>query len=482
MAAFFGVLHLLLAVVDAFLFVAYLRLLKRRFGYFISPFNVTLFITAFNVAISYHFYSSDKAWWALGVSSAMSMWSYLDQSLLINLGGIAIFLSLLLYLTQKDKAGGIDEGKSYSQTFFSKTAEAISPIAVSLTTVFCVLAFIEICLLFNNGTFPLLNGDRLFFYQSSISPIYLGVSFCLTLLGVYSGFRLVSKRKGLPAFLACVGCLILSGNRSDVLLSVILPMILFWTSTPAVKNKLGFGAHRSKVRKKSPLYIVVAILIVFIVGLQLSSWRSGVNSSIEESISEMLDGNSFSDLRDGAFLLQGFDANFDGAYAGGKTYLAAAISFIPSSMSSFREEWAWGRYSANKIAGFAGEHFGLRGGPYMEGYLNFGPAGVVLLALVQAYLFYLVDRSYRRYILNQELRMAPAAPLLIVIVLKAYTVSLNTGDMYNLYVAVLLVLLLEFLSLPDAIRKSKQKKRGELRLSGIGIPSRHESRSAGNDF
>lgn len=479
---FIRVFDVLLAVIDICLLIVYLKLLKRRFGYFISPFNITIFITAFNAAISFHFYTSDKSWWALGVSHAADMWSYLDQSLLINLGGIALFLLLLIYLTQKDKAGSVDDGGDYCQTFFAKTADAISPASVSLAAMMFVIVFAAICLGFNDGSFPLLNGDRLFFYRSSISPIYLGVLFCLTLLGVYSGFLFVSKRKGLPAFLACVICLTLSGNRSDVLLSVILPMILFWISTPAAKKKLGLGGQKMKAGKKSSLYIVAAIFIILVVGLQLSSWRSGSSTSIESSVNEILDGNSFSDIRDGAFLIQGLEANFDGEHANGKTYLAAAISFIPSSMSSFREEWAWGRYSANKVAGFAGEHFGLRGGPYMEGYLNFGFAGVLLLALIQAYLFYVVDRSYRRYILNQELRMNPASALLIVVALKAYTVSLNTGDMYNLYVAALLVFFLEFLSLPDAIRKSKQKKREKLRLSEAHSQSRRGLQTTESDF
>lgn len=85
----------------------------------------------------------------------------------------------------------------------------------------------------------------------------------------------------------------------------------------------------------------------------------------------MIYGNTFSDFRDGALIVRQFHFVLNDSFLYGLTYFAGFLSFIPSSLSPFRLDWSWGRFSTNMLNGWTGEHFGLRGGQFMESYINF---------------------------------------------------------------------------------------------------------------
>jgi hypothetical protein len=93
---------------------------------------------------------------------------------------------------------------------------------------------------------------------------------------------------------------------------------------------------------------------------------------------EFVYGNTFSDLRDFAWVLSSW--NHKPFY--GKTYASAFISFIPTTYSSFRTKWGIGRVTA-KLGGFVPKfHPGLRPGAFGEPYLNFGIPGVILMGIL----------------------------------------------------------------------------------------------------
>lgn len=105
-------------------------------------------------------------------------------------------------------------------------------------------------------------------------------------------------------------------------------------------------------------------------------------------------GNNFSDLRDFAWTL----ASWDGDLFLGKTYLAAFMSFVPRTLSDFREQWAFGVVTA-KLAGFTPqEHAGIRPGLFGESYLNFGLGGVFVVSFVNGYLLRYGDFQIKRRI------------------------------------------------------------------------------------
>lgn len=114
---------------------------------------------------------------------------------------------------------------------------------------------------------------------------------------------------------------------------------------------------------------------------------------------EFASGNTFCDFRDFSWLVTEFHRkgyeHFDG-----KTILAGYMGFVPSSVSRFREQYAWGRVSAD-IAGLNPDKmFGLRPGPFGEWYFNFGWIGVIvhaiLLGLVAGNLDYRLIRSVKQ--------------------------------------------------------------------------------------
>jgi oligosaccharide repeat unit polymerase len=150
---------------------------------------------------------------------------------------------------------------------------------------------------------------------------------------------------------------------------------------------------RIKFRKLA-LYAFIMIASLTLI----STFRSGKINTAKSSdnsaaVAEFFYGNSFSDLRDFAWVLSAWDR--EPFY--GKTYLSAFMSFIPSTFSSFRTEWGIGRITA-RLGGFdPKEHPGLRPGSFGEPYLNFGIFGVILIGIVIGYTLRYADNKIKFY-------------------------------------------------------------------------------------
>lgn len=91
-------------------------------------------------------------------------------------------------------------------------------------------------------------------------------------------------------------------------------------------------------------------------------------------------GNTFSDLRDFSWVLSAWDKRGDYLY--GLGYASAVLSFVPRSISEFRERYALAIYTNELVGIDSTEHPGLRGGKFMEPFLNFGLVGVVVIGFV----------------------------------------------------------------------------------------------------
>jgi len=174
------------------------------------------------------------------------------------------------------------------------------------------------------------------------------------------------------------------GSRSSALaplLSLIINVIyLNW------KGRIKF--------KKLALYAFVMLTALNLVGL-FRAGKIGVSNSSNKSAAttEIFYGNTFSDLRDFAWVLSAWDR--EPFY--GKTYATALISFIPSTYSSFRTEWGIGKVTA-KLGGFnPKEHPGLRPGLFGESYLNFGIFGVLLMGILIGYTSKYADHKIKYY-------------------------------------------------------------------------------------
>ncbi len=435
----------LLALTSAVLFIAYLATTFLKYGYIVSPFNVTMFLAAVAFCLSPFFYLDDGAWASVWIYDSASMRAYLAQSLNINLLGTMVFLGLLLFKTVREKSGGVERARDRVLDAMLRVDERVT----GFVALGSIVVFTAICMAFNRGTFPLLNGERDFYYQSSISPVYQAVLFVMQFLGVYYGFLFVSRRRGLLGFLAVLFFQFLSGTRGGMLQYTLAPVLVYAISYPYQVLCAGKPVkRRGLVRRGSTLLIGVACVGVLVLGLEIQTVRSGEGfGGIARMAQEVVDGNTFSDIRDGAFLLKGFAVRTDSSFVHGLTYLAGLLGFVPSSLSAFRQTWSWGRFSAHTLAGIRETHFGLRGGWFLESYLNFGVVGILVLALVLGLLMFKSEQIYRRFILRPGTRgkaahLAADASLLLVLLrtlFSALTCSSGTIELYSCLVTMCLL-------------------------------------------
>lgn len=117
--------------------------------------------------------------------------------------------------------------------------------------------------------------------------------------------------------------------------------------------------------------------------------RGKGNTSISYKI---LYGNTFSDIRDGAFILYGIEKMKVGLLYG-KMYIADFLSFIPSEFIKYREIYAYSNFTTKTLFEW-NEHYGFRGGLFIAPYINFGIVGVIFIGLYAAYGYSKLENYY----------------------------------------------------------------------------------------
>lgn len=189
--------------------------------------------------------------------------------------------------------------------------------------------------------------------------------------------------------------------RSDKLLLVLFLLVTVFIGSrggiigPLIGFFTAYVYYRKQGRVKigKVLFFALAVLVLI---MALSFFRAGefsVSVILSAFSLQVFYGNSFSDLRDFSWIL----SLWDGAHFYGKTYLAAFMSFIPSSISEFRYQWSIGKVTA-VMAGYSPkEHPGLRPGMFGESYFNFGILGVILLGILLGYAWKYVDYNIKKY-------------------------------------------------------------------------------------
>lgn len=195
----------------------------------------------------------------------------------------------------------------------------------------------------------------------TILPFYISISYAR----LFDGKGIEKILFGIFAILG-TGMLMVSGSRSSAILPVLVVLsYLFMTW------------------KRSSALIGLLVIVPLAVGLTelLGRLRYGADSEgLNLGLAGILFyGNNFSDLRDFAWILAGWD----GQFLYGKTLVAGWLGFIPSFILPFRRVWAWGPWSLETAFGQVFEdHPGLRPGPFGEFYFNLGIPGVVVLGIL----------------------------------------------------------------------------------------------------
>lgn len=126
------------------------------------------------------------------------------------------------------------------------------------------------------------------------------------------------------------------------------------------------------------------IVFAIVIGILRSTADGGAAPDIFQVLTyQIFYANNFSDFRDYAWILGGFD----GRFYHGMTYLAGYMALVPSFISEFRNDYRTGVITTT-LAGLNPEsHAGLRPTLFGEAYLNFGIPGVIIAATLFGFYF-----------------------------------------------------------------------------------------------
>ena len=405
----------------------YLGIKYSKRKYLFSAFNIGIFTYAFSFLIVPVFYRSDRSWYALGVRRASDYWETMNECVIINAIGFSIMiLSCLMH-----EFNGDYRMVSYTQ----REGKKINDFAISLFFWGVIIAWYAIVLVFNKGL-PIFNSGRTFYLDSAVSPIYNALNELVLIYSCYYGIKTIFHQGLEVKWIIGMCTLLFSGNRGTLLLSCCAPILiiyLYWRTNK--KQRI----IRKKVNTKKA-FVQIAILLVAIgfFGLALQSIRHQQNLNIFTSLNEIIYGNTFSDFRDGGFILKGFNEKYGGRPLCGKTYLAGIISFIPSRISDYRIKWSWGRFSTYALFGWP-NHTGLRGGNSMEAFCNFGIIGVIIFGWIEGWFIAFGEKFFYKVFIKRDTKAKGNEYLVLRVISSFSSIFVCSAGAFNIYVNVLFV-------------------------------------------
>lgn len=411
-------------------FIYYLIIKYNKRRYIISVFNVNLFIYAFTIFfMPIIFYFTDESWNALGIKQAVPMRYWLSKSVLINSLGFTVSLLVLM-------RGEFSRKKN---TWIERKIIKLTPcINGSVLDVFfwMVIAVWYYIVFKYNHTLPILNEGRSFYANLGISPIYLASNKIITLYTLYFGMTYINNKRNFLKFLLASFTVFSGGSRSSLLIEAITPLAIIYIYQIA-KDKgrhIMNNADKRRVVRK----ILFLLPVIAVAGIIISLFRSGNIIGLKLIIREAFYGNTFSDIRDGAHILKRFSEKGN-SFLYGKTYIAALISFIPSSVSNYRTIWSWGRFSTVYLFNMY-NHLGFRGGDSMEAYFNFGFLGVIFMGMLWGALMGVLERIFYIFIFEQKQITGKEFFIWMILIDLRSAVIISAGA-YNFYVDLLFLIL-----------------------------------------
>ena len=419
--------------------------------YIVSPYNFNLFRYSFCLFIMPFIFTYDRAWYAVGFRQAEIMKDYLNQCMQVNLIGFTVvLLSLRFFELRYNQADKL-------VAYIKKMSVPLSNLV--LHTAWWALTAIWYWIVFRyNKGLPLLNGGRSFFYRTAISPIYQGIGLILSVYASYYALRFVYFRKDLLCLLITLATMLFTANRGPLISAIGVTVIFYFYHSIQREQSI---RYRNLIRQKKQnkmlsakidfggkylfrFFFLFLLLGISVLLLGVARSRRG-HVTISRMVSEMLFGNTFSDIRDGAVILRGYYKKFHGVLLWGKTYLADLLAFIPSRLSPFRSEWSWGRLTAYTLFGYE-THFGMRGGNSMEAYLNFGLAGVVMASVVEGYCQALMERIFYFHFISQRSDVSGKEPFALSFFPVILSFSINSQVIASIYPQFLFFLVAIFYS------------------------------------
>lgn len=424
-------------IITILLFIYYFILKYKYRKYLFSIFNITSTIVVPMVIpfiILGPFQYNNEAWIKLGYDNAEWFIKFLDKNFVINLFGICIFILYSIFFEFRSK-----EPKRINKilNFFQIKVASLPIFILNILT----LIVWYVLVLKTEGSMPIFS-DRNFAGKYGVQTIYNTLNVIIFMLSTCYLAKYFSKRKLVYLALAILNILTMffTGNRGPVLFLIFNVTILFiYMNTEKINN----------VNKK----IIILSIIILIAGIGMNFIRSKDfdNISTNSLTKDIVYGNTFSDLRDGAFVLYGFNLKYD-EYMYGKNYIADILGFIPSSKSQYRQKWSYGRFVTYDLFGWE-NHYGLRGGLFLEPYINFGFIGIIIFSIIFAYFSSLLEKIfYDRFVLKNNIDKIEIQ-LLIMDIIKTIAFSLMvTSGFPEVYPKLIIIAVAVLVSLP--IRKT----------------------------
>lgn len=420
-------------IITALIFCVYVgyKFLKRK--YVLSIFNMNFYIFAFALLVASWGQFTKEAWGFLGVDDPSRYYSYLDKIIFINCIGFLVYI-IIAFLIE------FDYFKIKKINLEDKSTVIASYIKEEYISIILWLSIIGwIIMIIIGGEIPLF-GNRMLFNSPElriIRPFYLILNYIIAIISVYFSFNYVlTKNKAvLPNFIVGVITILLTANRGP-LMFLLLNMFIVWIY---LKNNI----------IKANKLIIIAVLVSLVLGISLSFIRArefNFNGIIEKIKVEIIYGNTFSDIRDGAYVLKGYDEQYEG-FLLGKNYVADVISFIPSSMSEFRAKWSYGSFSTDTLFGMK-DHYGLRGGWFLEPYINFGYLGVIIIAIINGFALGVVEKIFWKYIIcekNKKFDKIQIIATFFMFITSVLMISSAFNSFYAYVAIVILYLLIDYL-------------------------------------
>lgn len=257
------------------------------------------------------------------------------------------------------------------------------------------------------------------FANPSLRPVALFISGYSIIIGSHCLARYIEKKEKILfscTILLTIG-LLFFGARSNVL-AIFINVLL---------------CYLVQLRTKISLFRLGGMIAVIILGgLYLGSVRAGqysLSNFFELVGAAILYGNTFSDLRDFAWVY----ALWDHKFWVGKTYLAALTAFVPRFASTFRDTWGLGVATATTLGLDPQVHPGVRPGLFGEGFFNFGLIGVVSVGFILGVIARRVDIDVKRAVTSPRPSMMKAfASTMLLGVAGAISISSSFSGVYVL--------------------------------------------------
>lgn len=422
-----------LYIISLIIFLLYFLLKVVNNKILFSPFNISLYMYVFDIFIMPIFFTNDRAWYALGISDASSMIPYLQNSMIINFVGFIVMMISLYYFEFLNKNKKIEH-------FIIKIAKKINIGVLDYLTILLLIVWYIVVFIYNDGGLPLMNGNRTFYLNTSISSVYLALNSFLNIIALYYGIKWITEKRKFVFFIVTSLTVLFQGNRGAFIINIVATVFIFYIYFKK-KKRNDYDKYYKVMMVKQNIKMIRILSLLLILGIILTLIRNKSAVSFDEIINELIYGNTFSDIRDGAFVLKGFVENTNSSYIYGKTIWAGLISFIPSSIFTFRANWSWGNYSTNILFGMA-NHTGLRGGNSMEAYVNFGYIGVIVFSIIYGYFFGKLECWFNNS--KKNMKNIAAEFIVVQLITSFYSLFICSASFYSFYVVVILLFFLSF--------------------------------------